>query len=166
METLVLRRWTAGDLALIREANTPEMTRHLNGVETETQLRERNERYLRLADAGEARMFVIEDEAARAVGSVGFWRTGWRGAPALEAGWFVIPDAQGRGIATRALRLLIDDARSHRDGRRFLTAFPSVSNPGSNALCERCGFELVGSFTETFRGASLTMNEWAYDLDA
>ncbi|MGJ0388314.1 GNAT family N-acetyltransferase [Microbacterium sp. CGR1] len=164
METLTLRRWSAGDLDLLRLANTAEMTAHLNGVETEQQLIDRSERYLRLWRAGEARMFVVEDEHDRPVGSIGFWYADWRGEGALEAGWFVVPEAQGRGIASGALRLLIDDARDHRGVRRFLVAFPSVTNPGSNGVCRRAGFELVGTFTEQFRGAELVMNEWVLDL--
>lgn len=166
METLTLRRWSADDLGLLRIANTAEMTAHLNGVETEQQLIERNERYLRLWRAGEARMFVIEDEHHGAVGSIGFWHVDWRGESALEVGWFVVPEAQGHGVASRALALLVDEARAHRDGRRFLTAFPSVENPGSNGLCRRGGFELVGTIAETFRGSELTMNEWVLDLEA
>ena len=166
METLTLRPWSDGDRDLLRIANTPEMTEHLNGVETEQQLIERNERYLRLWRTGEARMFVIQDSAQRALGSIGYWRADWRGEPAFETGWFVVPEAQGRGVASRALGLLIDDAREHRNERRFLVAFPSITNPGSNGVCRRSGFELAGTFTEEFRGADLTMNEWVLDLDA
>lgn len=164
MDALTLRRWSAGDLELLRRANTPEMTAYLNGVETERQLLDRNARYLRLWVVGEARMFVIEDGEQRPLGSIGFWRVEWRGEPAFETGWFVVPEAQGRGVASRALGLLIDDVREHRAGRRFLTAFPSVENAGSNGVCRRSGFEMVGTFTDTFRDAELTMNEWVLDL--
>nr|WP_201469867.1 GNAT family N-acetyltransferase [Microbacterium hydrocarbonoxydans] len=166
MDTLILRPWSADDLDLLRVANTAEMTAHLNGSETEQQLIERNQRYLRLWGEGSARMFVIEGDERRALGSIGCWKTDWRDEPAWEAGWFVVPEAQGRGVASRALRMLIDDLRDYRGDRRHLTAFPSVTNPGSNALCRRSGFEMVGSITDTFRGAELTMNEWVFDLEA
>lgn len=166
MDTLILRPWSAEDLDLLRVANTAEMTAHLNGAETEQQLIERNQRYLRLWDEGEARSFVIEDADRRALGSIAFWKTDWREEPAFEAGWFVVPEAQGHGVASRAVRMLIDDARDHRGERRYLTAFPSVTNPGSNALCRRAGFELVGSVAGSFRGAELIMNEWVFDLEA
>lgn len=164
MDALTLRPWSAGDLDLLRLANTPEMTAHLNGIESEQQLLDRHARYLRLWESGEARMFVIQDEDRRSLGSIGFWNVQWRDEPALETGWFVVPDAQGRGVASRALRLLIDDAREHRGGRRLLTAFPSTQNAGSNGVCRRNGFEMVGTVTDTFRGAELTMNEWVLDL--
>lgn len=164
MDTLTLRPWFAGDLDLLRAANTPEMTTHLNGVESEQQLLDRHARYLRLWEAGEARMFVIDDDEGAPLGSIGFWNVEWRGAPAFETGWFVLPEAQGRGVASRSLGLLLDDARQHRAGQRFVTAFPSVVNTGSNGVCRRAGFEMVGTITDEFRGAALTMNEWVFDL--
>lgn len=142
------------------------MTRHLNGVETEEQLIERNERYLRLGEAGQARNFVIEDPQHRVLGSIGAWHVEWHGQPAWETGWFVVPDAQGRGVASGALALLISELRQHRDGRRYLTAYPSTTNPGSNGVCRRGGFELIGTTSGSFRGAQLIMNEWAFDLDS
>lgn len=145
-------------------ANTPEMTAHLNGIESEHQLLDRNARYLRLWEAGEARMFVIADEHGCSLGSIGFWNVEWRGEPAFETGWFVLPEAQGRGVASRALGPMLDEARQHRAGRRFGTAFPSVENAGSNGICRRAGFELVGTVTDDFRGAALMMNEWVLDL--
>lgn len=164
MDALTLRPWSAGDLELLRLANTPEMTAHLNGVESEQQLLDRHARYLRLWETGEARMFVIEDAEGAPLGSIGFWNVEWRGEPAWETGWFVLPEAQGRGVASRALGLLLDDARDRRSGRRFLTAFPSAENAGSNGVCRRAGFEMVGTVTDEFRGAALTMNEWVFDL--
>ncbi|WP_226531611.1 GNAT family N-acetyltransferase [Microbacterium paraoxydans] len=164
MDHLRLRLWSENDLDLLHAANTPAMTGHLGGPETEDQIVERHARYLRLVAAGEARMFVIEDAGGSALGSIGHWRMQWRQEPALEAGWFVLPEAQGRGVASDALALVVDDACAHREGRRFLTAFPEVGNAASNGVCRRNGFDLVGTFTEQFRGAELTVNAWALDL--
>ncbi len=164
MDTLRLRLWSENDLELLHAANTPAMTAHLNGPESAEEIVERHARYLRLRDSGEARPFVIEDEAGESVGSIAFWHMDWRGEPALETGWFVRPEAQGRGVASSALALLVQDARMHRDGRRYLTAFPAVDNVASNGVCRHNGFALVGSLTERFRGAELTVNEWALDL--
>lgn len=164
MESLRLRPWSETDIELLHAANTPAMTAHLNGPESEDEIVERHARYLRLVGSGEARMFVVEDDRGLALGSIGVWRVVWRDEPALETGWFVRPEAQGRGVASAALALVVDDARAHRDGRRFLTAFPGVDNAASNGVCRRNGFALVGTISEEFRGAELTMNEWAIDL--
>lgn len=165
MTALLLRPWSAEDLPLLTQANTPTMTAHLNGPESEQELVDRHARYLRLGESGEARMFVIEDDGVP-LGSIGWWNVDWRGSAALETGWFVLPEAQGRGAASEALALLVVDAREHRAGRRFLTAFPGAENAASNGVCRRNGFALVGTITETFRGGELVMNEWMLDLGA
>lgn len=165
MASISLRLWSDVDLPLLRQANTPEMTEHLNGPETEQQLIARHERYLRHVASGESRLFVIAD-GEHPVGSIGYWKTAWHDQPALETGWFVLPEAQGKGVASAALAAMIPDAREHRDERRMLTAFPSVDNLASNGVCRRNGFTLVGTLTEVFREKELTMNEWALDLCA
>jgi RimJ/RimL family protein N-acetyltransferase len=164
MSSFVLRLWHDDDLPLLHRANTPEMTAHLNGPETDDLLLDRHARYLRLIATGEARMFVIES-GGRPLGSIGHWKTRWRDEDALETGWFVLPEAQGHGVAGRALGLLIEDARGHAGGRKHLVAFPQTTNPPSNALCRSAGFRLAGTTTATFRGADLTMNEWVLGLD-
>ena len=163
MEPLTLRPWRDDDLPLLHRANTPEMTSHLNGPETDDQVADRHARYLRYAETGEAHMFAIL-VGDTAVGSIGYWKVRWHDEDAWETGWFVVPEAQGEGVAARALALLIDDARRQPEARRHLVAFPSVDNPGSNAVCRRAGFRLTASTTETFRDATLTVNEWALDL--
>ncbi|MFB4351109.1 GNAT family N-acetyltransferase [Microbacterium sp. CR_7] len=163
METLRLRPWSDDDLPLLRAANTAEMTAHLNGPESEQQVLDRHRRYLGL-DPAEARMFVVLDATSTAVGAIGYWTVSWREEPAFETGWFVVPEAQGRGIASRALALLIDDARAHPAGLRHLVAFPGVENAASNGVCRRAGFELVGSSSGEFRGSELHSHEWALDL--
>lgn len=163
METLRLRPWSDDDLPLLRHANTPEMTAHLNGPESEQQVRDRHRRYLGL-DPAEAKMFVVLDPQGTEVGAIGYWTVSWRDERAFETGWFVLPEAQGRGIASRALALLIEDARAHPAGLRHLVAFPGVGNAASNGVCRRAGFELVGSSAGEFRGFQLQSHEWALDL--
>lgn len=165
MEPLTLRPWSVDDLPLLQRGNTPAMTTHLNGPETDEQVQQRHERYLRLWESGEARIFVIL-EAGQPVGSIAYWKMDWHDAPAFEAGWFVVPEGQGRGVASRALSLVIDDARAHRGERRMLTACPAVDNLASNGVCRHNGFTLHETFTAPFRGADLIHNDWALDLTA
>jgi RimJ/RimL family protein N-acetyltransferase len=163
METLRLRPWSDDDLPLLRAANTVDMTTHLNGPESEQQVEERHRRYLGL-DPTEARMFAVLDAHDVPVGAIGYWTVEWRDESAFETGWFVLPAAQGRGVASRALALLIEDARAHPAGLGYLVAFPAVENAASNGVCRRAGFELVGSSAGRFRGSELHSHEWALDL--
>jgi hypothetical protein len=45
-----------------------------------------------------------------------------------------------------------------------LHAFPGVSNPASNALCRKFGFELLGEEEGGYRGAALRVNHWVLSL--
>lgn len=163
MSDIQLCRWSDKDAGLLRRGNTPEMTMHLGGPETEEDLSARHTRYLRFWETNEARCFVITD-GADALGAICCWKTTWRDQEVLEAGWFVVPEAQGRGAGSAAVTLIVEDARTHAEGRRLLTAFPDEANKPSNALCRNAGFTLVGQKAEVFRGATLNMNEWVFDL--
>ena len=55
------------DLSLLRQANTPEMTAHLGGPETEDKLLDRNRRYLQRDDPGAGQMFAVVSSSGLAV---------------------------------------------------------------------------------------------------
>lgn len=160
--TPTIRPWDADDLPLLVRANTAEMTAHLGGPESDEELRERHERYLRLTASGEASMYVIDLDGAPA-GTIGFWRVEHDGVPAYEAGWSVFPEFQGSGVAASALHLVIR-AVTARGDRELLVAYPGVGNPASNALCRRAGFEHRGSNTMPWRGGELAFNIWVLDM--
>lgn len=162
MVSIDIRPWTQDDLPLLVTANMVEMTQHLAGPESDDQVRVRHQNYLDYWRDGTARMFAVTADG-ESVGGIGWWTTLWRGEKVHETGWFTVPGAQGRGIARAALALIIDDARAHRR-HDLLTAFPSVDNGPSNALCEKCGFRVNGVESFPFRGQELTVNAWTLDL--
>lgn len=145
----------------------PAMTRYLGGPESPDKIVDRHQRYLRIAEAGTGRMFVIIiGPSGRAVGSVGYWDKEWRGESVYEIGWSVIPAVQGRGIASRATAAAIEQARA--DGKhRFMLAYPGVDNAASNAICQKLGFTFLGA--EDFEyppGHTMRCNDWRLDLRA
>jgi len=160
--TVTLAAWGPDDLPLLERANTPEMTAHLGGPETPAQLEERQQRYLRLAAAGEAAMYRIELDG-EPVGGIGYWQVEHEDTPAWETGWNVFPEWQGRGVAREALRLIVREVAARGD-RDLLVAYPGVDNPPSNALCRAAGFAHRGSGTEPWRGSELTFNIWVLDM--
>jgi RimJ/RimL family protein N-acetyltransferase len=158
-----LRLWTEADRPLLDEANAPAMTAHLGGPETPEQVAARHEKYLAAVRDGGSRPFAVLDDDDP-VGWIGWWPTEHDGVAAVEAGWFTIPRAQGRGIASAALRLLIADAAAAAPTGTVLYAVPDEGNAASNAVCRRGGLRLVGTETQTYRGATLRMNVWAIPL--
>ena len=160
-----LKPYSESDLPLLERANSPEMTEHLGGPESEEQIKQRHQRYLESPKTGKARMFrIVWGSQAEPVGIVGYWEKTWRGEPAWETGWGVLPEYQGRGIAVAATRALISETRREKK-HRFLYAFPSVDNPPSNAICRKLGFELIGECDFEYpAGHLMRCNEWRLDL--
>lgn len=162
MAEITIRPWCEDDLALLQEANAPAMTAHLGGPETPAEVVRRHENYLTYWREGGARMFRI-DTGGTGVGGIGWWSTDWDGQKVHETGWFVLPEAQGKGAASHALDLLLHDVRAHHEHDR-LTAFPSVDNKRSNALCAAAGFVLHQQVQFPFRGTELAVNAWVLTL--
>jgi RimJ/RimL family protein N-acetyltransferase len=122
----------------------PAMTVYLGGPEPEEKLLARHQRYLDIAGTT-GRVFVITGGPERtAAGWVGYWETTWHGEPAWETGWSVLPQLQGRGLATRGAALALEAAAAERR-YPFIYAFPAVANGPSNAVCAKLGFERLGS---------------------
>ena len=78
-------------------------------------------------------------------------------------GWFVLPEHQGKGVATDAARLIISQARAD-PAVRAIHAYPAVSNAASNAIARTIGMQNQGEFdNEGFAGV-LRCNDWRIDL--
>jgi RimJ/RimL family protein N-acetyltransferase len=60
-----------------------------------------------------------------------------------EVGWWLHPDARGRGLATRAVRTVVDHVFATMDLKR-VTALVAAGNTASRAVAERLGFGLYG----------------------
>ncbi|WP_342456930.1 GNAT family N-acetyltransferase [Streptomyces sp. WZ-12] len=161
-----IEAWPADGLDLLRKANTPEMTRHLGGPETAEQLARRHLRYLGdLDDEGPGRMYrIVLLPEGEPVGTVGFWETERRGKPVYEAGWSVLPDFQGRGIAAAAVHQVL--AAAAVEGRHpAVHAFPSAANAASNAVCRKAGFAFMGTCDVEYpKGHLIRANEWRATL--
>jgi len=163
VEQVRLRPWADSDFWLLGRLNSPEMTEHLGGPETEAQLEARHRRYVGLESG---RMYRVESAGSgETVGSIGFWEREWRGEPVWETGWGVLPEFQGLGLAALAARAVVEAARAA--GRnRYLHAFPSVDHHASNSVCRKAGFTLLGEAEFEYpKGHWLTSNDWRIDLD-
>src|SRR5688500_1149550 len=157
-----LRAYTDADFALTEALETdPAVMHELGGPVPRERLPEVHR--LRLADPW---WFVIAEEpGGPAVGTIGVWDATHDGEAIHEAGWMVLPARQGRGIASRALAMLVERARTEP---RFsvIHAFPPVTNAPSNALCRKSGFVLRGETDVVFAGRPLHCNTWARALRA
>ncbi len=163
--TVDIRPWSQSDLQLLdRLMGDPIMTEHLGGPESSEKIRERHQRYLRI-DPEQGMMFVIVVGPERvAAGSIGYWEREWQGGKVWESGWSVLPEFQGQGVATKAVLLVLEQARAEKK-HRFIHAYPAVDNSPSNAICRKAGFILQRKYEFEYPvGHSLRCNDWRLDL--
>lgn len=162
--------WSDDDLPLLVRQNAPEMTDHLGGPETEEQVLLRHQRYVGIARSGvigdsgtELKAFVFKvvlESEGLGVGSVNFWDSERKGEPVYEMGWAVVPEFQGRGVGSVAVRLAVEVARETKR-RPAIHAFPSVDNAPSNGICRSVGFELLGEERVEYpKGHWMQCNDW------
>jgi RimJ/RimL family protein N-acetyltransferase len=163
---VTLEPWTDADLEIELRANSPEMTEFLGGPEPADAIRARHQRFLELPGKGTGQMFRIALPDAPGAGSVGYWEREWQGATVYEMGWHVLPECQGRGVASVATRLAAVHAAQH--GRhRFAHAYPKVAHPASNGVCRKAGFELLGEVDFEYpKGTPIRCHDWRLDLHA
>ena len=103
-----LRAYTDADFALTEALETdPAVMQQLGGPVPLERLPRVHR--LRLADPW---WFVITEEpGGPGVGTIGIWDATHDGEAIHETGWMVLPARQGRGIASRALAMLVERAQ-------------------------------------------------------
>ncbi|MBS4214809.1 MULTISPECIES: GNAT family N-acetyltransferase [Neobacillus] len=161
--TIQIKPWEDNDLDLLFRINAPKMMQHLGGPESKEQILKRHKRYLELGNRG--RMFsIILLPELESVGSVGYWQTTLNNESVYETGWSVLTPYQGKGIATKAVKLAIEEA-SNENKYKYIHAFPSIDNPASNAICRRLDFQLITECEFEYPpGSFMRCNNWRYNL--
>jgi RimJ/RimL family protein N-acetyltransferase len=148
---------------LLRASNSPEQKRHLGGPENDEKLVERQARYLTYHRPGEVEMLRIAADGV-IVGSVGYWEISRDGGMAYETGCATLPAYQGRGFGSSATRMLMQRLKPVAV-YRYVFAFPVPDNLGSNGICRKLGFELMGvEEAEYPKGVWGPHNVWRLDL--
>jgi RimJ/RimL family protein N-acetyltransferase len=152
--------WAEADLPLlVRLLGDPSMMEHLGGPETPGSIAQRHARYV----SDPRRLFKI-GVGTDDVGWVGSWERTWHDEEVFEMGWSVLPEHQGRGIASGAVRGVIEGPCAKEPAHRRVHAFPSVDNAPSNAVCARAGFVLVGPCRFEYPpGRWMECNDWRFD---
>jgi RimJ/RimL family protein N-acetyltransferase len=160
-----LRTYTDDDRWLTEAIETdPVMMADLGGPLPAEEIPRVHQRRLDGIAADRVWYFVVElVPDRRVVGSICLWADAVAGGYRSEAGWAILHEFQGRGLATAALRLLIE--RAVEDGRwGDIHAFPGVSNGPSNAVCRKGGFVNIGEETVDYAGRSLRCNHWVLEM--
>ena len=160
-QRLVLRAHRPGDFeAYARMWCDPSVYRFIGG-----QPRTREESWIRfLRHAGMWQMtgfgfWAIEERAnGRFIGEAGFHDMKRDTTPSIEglpeAGWALVPEAWGRGLATETVAAFLAWGDTHLPGRRQVCII-DAANQASLRVGERCGFKPAGSLQMDGRNLGL-----------
>ena len=150
------------DLWLTRAMETDaEVMKELGGPNSDEVIEAAHAKRLIVA-ADDWWLTIVPEPGHAPVGTIGIWPHDWEGEEVYEVGWMLLPEFQGRGLATEALALLLERVRAAPDFDS-LHAFPGKAIAASNALCRKFGFELVGEYEADYAGAMLHTNHWRLD---
>lgn len=160
-----LRDVRIGDVdAYVRMRCDPAMMAGLGGPRRPEDMPEKVRTDVASVAGGSAwiKMIVPDDAPDAVAGTVTLWSHEADVGELSEIGWMVLPEFQGRGLAKRAVRAVLEMARD--DGRwGRVHAFPGVTNAPSNGVCRSLGFHLTGEEEITFAGAAMRVNHWVVD---
>jgi RimJ/RimL family protein N-acetyltransferase len=161
-----LRDISMGDLALYENSLTdPNMMSELGGPLPREGLSEKLQRIVDEVEADKTWFLTIipDEDDGTAAGTVCIWDHPRNGETINEIGWMVLPQFQGRGLATEAVRSLLRRARAK--GRwDVIHAFPATTNAPSNAICRKTGFSKLEETDIEYAGRILRCNHWRIDL--
>ena len=101
-----------------------------------------------LAGGTGVHLLAVEDTSDSLLGAVGLSID--RRDDSAEVGYWVVPDARGRGVATRATRLVLRFGLAHLDVA-YVMLHSAVVNPASNAVARSLGFTLEGTSRDAMR---------------
>ena len=159
--TLTLAPWDEHCFDVLVRCNTPEMTAHLGGPESDEKLLDRQERYLGYVRESTTAWPLQIRLDGEAIGSMSFWQTG---EGEYELGWAIVPEHQGKGYATAAVAAVLDLARKNSQFGTFHAA-PGVNNEASNAVARKAGFTLLRQHEIEYPpGQYMMANDWVYEL--
>jgi RimJ/RimL family protein N-acetyltransferase len=143
----------------------PAMMEHLGGPQPREKMPQILKMNLELVEKGSAWVFKVmtDEDPECAAGSVCIWESSLNDQSINEIGWMILPEFQGKGLASRAVRALLDKARTENRWD-VIHAFPPTTNTPSNALCRKLGFSLVEECDVDYAGRALHCNHWQIDL--
>jgi RimJ/RimL family protein N-acetyltransferase len=158
-----LEMMTPADVEIrIRAETDPAMMTELGGPRPRADIERAHARSMLMAAEGTSwpLKIIVDGEAA---GNVMVWESEHDGETISEIGWLTLPEFQGRGLATAAVREVLAKARAERKFGQ-IHAFPSVTNVASNRVCEKNGFTNLGECAVEFAGKTFRCYHWRIEV--
>ncbi|HCT4436877.1 TPA: GNAT family N-acetyltransferase [Klebsiella aerogenes] len=156
---LLLSRFTPADWPFfLRLRQDPDVMRYMGEVLSETALRSVFES--RCEDAG---VFVLRDSAGTPLGDIGL-RISTKNPHEADVGYALLPQAQGQGYASEALRAICDYGFTIL-GIHAINAWVLGDNLGSSRLLEKHGFVRIQVLENAWHLNGVDYDDWIYRLE-
>jgi RimJ/RimL family protein N-acetyltransferase len=165
MTSMKLETMTEDDVELrVRLETDPQLMAELGGPRPREAIERAHTKSLALAVEGRCwPLKIIPDGGSSPAGGVDVFASSHEDEAIYEIGWMILPEFQNRGIASQAVREVLERARGVRKFGQ-IHAFPAVTNGPSNKICEKNGFTNLGECEVEFAGRGLRCNHWRIDL--
>mgnify|MGYP001778549571 FL=1 len=132
--------------------------RYMGELLSETALRSVFE--CRCEDAG---VFVLRDSVGTPLGDIGL-RISTKNPHEADVGYALLPQAQGQGYASEALRAICDYGFSTL-GIHAINAWVLGDNLGSSRLLEKHGFVRIQVLENAYHLNGVDYDDWIYRLE-
>ncbi len=132
--------------------------RYMGEVLSETALRSVFE--CRCEDAG---VFVLRDSVGTPLGDIGL-RISTKNPHEADVGYALLPQAQGQGYASEALRAICDYGFTTL-GIHAINAWVLGDNLGSSRLLEKHGFVRIQVLENAYHLNGVDYDDWIYRLE-
>ena len=164
-----IRPYAEGDQWVLEKTlGDPRNMVHLNGPESMDKIKKRHAKFVEMAADQHAGcpFTILAGPKLTPAGNVGYWESELKGTKGWEMGWFVLPELQGQGIGTAAVKLVIDrlaEMKTHS----LVFAYSSIENMASSAVCRKVGFQLAEVVRDEYppsSGLFMNANVWTLNL--
>lgn len=142
----------------LRLRRDPQVMRYMGEVLDESALRTVFES--RCADSG---VFVLRDASGAAIGDIGL-RISSKNPHEADVGYALLPEAQGMGYASEALKAVCDYGFSQL-GVHAINAWVLGNNLGSSRLLEKHGFIRIQVLEKAYHLNGVDYDDWVYRLE-
>lgn len=159
-----LRKWNQNDaISLVKYAGNPKITSMMSDGFSNLSTPEGAVRFIDFANSGCDKIYRAIDVDGEAVGGIGVMMQADIHRKNAELGYWLAEPFWGKGIVSRAIPMIVDEAFKTLDVNRIF-AKPFHTNVASHRVLEKAGLQLEAKFEKTVIKNGELLDEYIYAI--